>query len=206
MYSVLIIRGMMGFLIRLVPTFALSIVVSSLATSTKAGTSIEYLLTTGDILRIQVFQEPDLDREVRVSHDGSVTLPLIGKVTAAGLNTETLETEISKKYGDGILVSPQITVNVIKYKSRVVNVLGSLNAPQAIEYPAGEKMTLLEILSRAGGFNRLADRRKVRITRSLPSGKSSTQVIDVENLLSSTDTTTIYLEPDDIVFVPERVL
>jgi protein involved in polysaccharide export with SLBB domain len=64
---------------------------------------------------------------------------------------------------------------------------------------------LLEAISLAGGFNRLADKGKVTLTRTLPNGKSETFSIDTRKLISGDQSMTWDLQKDDVIFVPERV-
>jgi polysaccharide export outer membrane protein len=87
-----------------------------------------------------------------------------------------------------------------------VNVLGAVNAPQAVEYPPEQRLTLLDAISRAGGFNRLADRRRVRLTRTLHDGRVENTVINADELMSGAVKDPLVLKKDDVIFVPERVL
>lgn len=171
-----------------------------------AATRDDHRLVPGDIVHIQVFQEPDLDREVRVAHDGAVTMPLVGRIHAAGLRLEELETELRARFADGYLVAPQINAAVVKFQPRSVNVLGAVNAPQAIEYPPGQTLTLVDAVSRAGGFNRLADRRRVRLTRAAAGGQQTIRTIDADELLTGPVAENLTVQPDDVIYVPERVL
>ncbi len=168
--------------------------------------NVDHRLVPGDIVQIQVFQEPELDREVRVAHDGGITLPLVGRIAAAGLKLEELEEQLRARFADGFLVSPQVNAAVVRFQPRTVNVLGAVNSPQAIEYPPGQTLTLIDAISRAGGFNRLADRRRVRLTRPDPAGASTIRVVDADELLTGNHPETCTVQPDDVIFVHERVL
>jgi len=69
-------------------------------------------------------------------------------------------------------------------------------------------MTILDSIARAGGFSRLADRGKVKLTRNLSEGKSETRVIDVDDIIKGTSRkdAALYLQKDDVIYVPERLL
>ncbi len=160
----------------------------------------------GDVVAIKIFQEPDLDRELRVSQEGELYFPLIGKVMARGRSLVEVEQFVRDAYDRDFLVNPQVNIVVLKYQVRTVNVLGSVNAPQAVEYPPEQRLTIVDAISRAGGFNRLADRRRVRLTRTLDDGRVENSVINIDDLMSGVAKDPLVLRKDDVVFVPERVL
>jgi polysaccharide export outer membrane protein len=168
--------------------------------------SRDYLIQPGDIIRIQVFQEPDLDRELRVSQDGDLVFPLIGRVLARGRTLAQLEQTVREAYDRDYLVNPQVSVAVVKYRSRTVNVLGMVNQPQAVEYPPEQSLTLLDAVSRAGGFNRLADRKHVRVSRTFADGRVENYTVNADDLMAGGTKEPWLVQPEDVVFVPERLL
>lgn len=163
----------------------------------------DYELQPGDVVRVQVFQEADLEREIRVSQEGEISLPLIGKVVVRGRTLAQIEQNVRDLYDRDYLVNPQVTIVVLKYQIRSVNVLGSVNAPQSVEYPPEQDLTLLDAISRAGGFNRYADRKRVRLTRTHPDGRVENFVINTDELMSGASAKSWVLQRDDILFVPE---
>lgn len=167
----------------------------------------DYLLQPGDVIRIQVFQEPDLDRELPVSNGGVISgVPLLGSVEVKGLTVAQAEADIARRYDADYLVDPQITITVLRYAEQRVKVLGAVNAPGLVLVPPAERMTLIDAIARTGDFNRLADRRHVRVTRSNAEGEVTNFVVDVDALRAGEASSIIWLERDDIVFVPERRL
>ena len=88
-----------------------------------------------------------------------------------------------------------------------VSVLGSVNKAGRVEIPAGQTMTVVDVIAKAGGFSRLANQRAVQLTRNLPDGTAKAFTIDVQVILNGTmpitDAPTIL--PGDIVNVPERI-
>jgi polysaccharide export outer membrane protein len=166
----------------------------------------DYTVESGDLVGVKVFQQPDLDRELRVSQEGDLYLPLIGKIQAKGHTLAELEQIVREAYDKDYLVNPQVNIVVLKYQSRTVNVLGAVNQPQAVEYPPEQRLTLLDAISRAGGFNRLANRRQVRLTRTLADGRTENLVINTDELMSGVASDPMVLRKDDVIFVPERVL
>lgn len=170
-----------------------------------SNTSGNYLLNPSDLLRVEVFQEQDLFREVRVAGDGSIVLPLIGKLYVGGKSIFDAERLITELYNRDYLVNPQINVTVTEYALRRVNVIGQVNKPGIVVFPPEEDMVLLEAISLAGGFNRFADKGKVTLTRSLPNGETETFQIDTRKLISGDNSSTWNLQKDDVIFVAERV-
>lgn len=168
-----------------------------------ADASKDYTLEPGDVVGVKVFQEPDLDRELRVSLEGDLYFPLIGKLQVRGLTLAETEQIVRDAYDRDFLVNPQITLVVLKYQVRTVNVLGSVNSPQAVEYPPEQRLTLLDAISRAGGFSRYADRRRVRLTRTLPDGRVENLVVNTDDIMSGAAKDPLVLRKDDVIFVPE---
>lgn len=162
------------------------------------------MLRPADILQVKVFQEDDLTREVSVSREYAVTLPLIGTVDLRNRSVRQAEELIRQLYDRDFLVNPQVTVIVLKYAERAVNVIGMVNSPQAVPFPPERGLSLLEAITRAGGFNRLADRTKVSITRMDEKGVSTTTTVNAEKLIDSKSGNAVPLQVDDVVFVPEK--
>ncbi len=187
----------------LVASLLIALLILPLAQAGELEAGKDYTLEPGDVVGIKVFQEPDLDRELRVSQEGDLFLPLIGKVEAKGRTLAEVERTVREAYDRDFLVNPQITLVVLKYQVRTVNVLGSVNAPQAVEYPPEQRLTLLDAISRAGGFNRFADRRRVRLTRTLSDGRVENLVVNTDDLMSGAAKDPLVLRKDDVIFVPE---
>lgn len=162
-----------------------------------------------DLLQIRVFQEPEMDREVRMSRESAVFLPLIGRVSLQGKTIREAEEYVRDLYDRDYLVNPQVNLTVLEYARRTVNVLGSVATPGEIEFPREEGLTLLDAISRAGGFTRLADRKKVRLTRqsdSAEEGEAENHIINADDIIDGDSSKQWALETGDLIFVPERFL
>jgi len=174
----------------------------------KADTQVklDYVLQPSDLIKIQVFREKDLDLEVRISKENSVNLPLIGKVDLTGKTAHQAEELIRSLYDRDYLVNPQVNLSVLEYVPRNVLVLGSVGKPGVIPFPHEQGLTLLDAISRAEGFIRLADKKHVTLKRTTTEGESKTYTIDCENLSKGDTTETWPLLPNDVITVPERIL
>lgn len=113
----------------------------------------DYVIGPEDILRISVWDHPDLSRErdeVVVSLEGYISFPLVGQVLARDLTTSQLEQKLCQLLADGYIVDPQVRVTVVEYKSKLIYVLGEVQKPGA--YPLTRKeITLVEAISMAKG-------------------------------------------------------
>ena len=171
-----------------------------------AEPSGDYVLQPLDLIRIRIFHEPDLDREVRISGDYRVNLPLIGSVNLDSQTIQQAQLQISERYDRDFLVNPQVNVMVLDYARRTVNVMGAVGTPGEIAFPREEEMSLLGAISRAGGFERLGDRKRVRLTRKAKDGSSTTFVINVNDLIEGESGDSWPLQTSDVIYVPERFL
>lgn len=124
----------------------------------------DYVIGGGDLLGIEVFDVPELSREVRVNESGFVSIPLVPvKVQAAGLTAFQLQDKLAELLqSNGLVTHPQITVTVKEQHSEPITVIGAVKTPLTLQ--AVHQMTLLQVLSQAGGITDDAGS-KVLITR-----------------------------------------
>lgn len=167
--------------------------------------SNDYVLIPSDLLRVQVFQEDELMREVSVSQNHTISLPLIGVINVKGKTVRELEANITQLYDRDFLVNPQVSVIVLRYAERTVSVLGSVNNPGPVAFPQERGLNLLEAIARANGFSRLADRRRVQLIRTLDDGSTETYVINADRLIGAGATQPPNLMVNDVISVPERI-
>jgi polysaccharide export outer membrane protein len=105
------------------------------------------------VIKIDVLNVPELSKmTVRVANDGQISLPLIGRVQAAGLTAEQLRKELEDKWGENYLQDPQVTVFVDQFRAMPVSVIGAVEKPGL--YTLTGRRTLIEMLSMAGGFGK----------------------------------------------------
>jgi polysaccharide export outer membrane protein len=166
---------------------------------------VDYVLRPADVLQVKIYKEEDLTREVSVSQEYTVSLPLIGNVAVKNRSVRQIEEMIRQLYERDFLVNPQVTLIVLKYAERAVNVIGSVNSPQAVPFPPERGLSLLEAVARAGGFSRLADRSKVKIIRADEKGVSTTFTINADKLMESRSSNLWALRVDDVIQVEERI-
>ncbi len=137
----------------------------------------DYVIGAGDVIKVSVFQNPDLTLETRVAESGSIGYPLLGQVRLAGLSVAQAEQAIAAGLRDGSFIKqPQVTLVVMQVRSSQVSVLGMVTRPG--RYPIDGSMRLSELLALAGGvapggsdrvtLNGLREGRPFRIEIDLP--------------------------------------
>ncbi len=141
-----------------------------------------YRIGIGDLLQIEVYDETDLTKEVRVLTDGFISFPLLGRVHAGGRTVEELEKELTSRLGEKYLVNPQVTVFVKEFSS--VFVFGEVKNPGS--FPILGKLTVFEAITRAGGFTPVANPSKVKVIRD-ENGHEVTFEVDIQKLTRNGD-------------------
>ncbi|MBK9669204.1 MAG: polysaccharide export protein [Thermomonas sp.] len=160
----------------------------------------DYRVGAQDLLEISVFGVKDLEKEVRVNSNGQISLPLIGGVMAGGKTIPELEAELARKYADGFLQKPQVSVFVKEYTSQRITLEGAINKPGI--YPITGKTTLLQAIAIGGGLNdQLADLGGVVVMRYV-GGKRMAAVYDLRQVRRGTvDNPELF--GDDIIVVEQ---
>ncbi len=172
----------------------------------KSGSG-DYVLQPQDVLRIFVFQHDDINKQtesVSISKEHTISLPLIRTVNLRGKTVRQAEEMIRAAYDKDYLVNPQVSVMVQKYADRSVNVVGQVNNPGRIQFPQERGLSIVDAISLAGGFTRLADLKKVKLTRAGADGDNDVQEINVDVMMKSGGREVVMLEKDDVILVPER--
>jgi polysaccharide biosynthesis/export protein len=164
-----------------------------------AKTADPYQIGSDDELEIVVWNEPQLSGKVIVASDGTIAMPLIGRVPATGLTPDLLKADLEKRYARYVHTA-NVTVRVSNPASHVFYVIGEVNKPGAYHLHSGE--VLSQALAEAGGFGEFADPSKIRILRHK---ESETVVLTVNyNVVRSGGDVSadVPMEPGDTVSVP----
>lgn len=182
------------------------IVIISIICCSSAHAQQEYVIGEGDLLKITVYDHPDLTTEVRMSADGRVAFPLIGEVMVSGRSVAEAEKAIAKMLEEGYIIHPHVTIFIEEYKSKKVTVLGEVAKPGIVVLRGAS--TLMEVLSDAGGITQNAGDTIV-IQHQAAAGESrngrdeTTVVIDTRQLFESGDVSAnIPVQNGDSIYVP----
>ncbi len=159
----------------------------------------EYKIGPQDMVRVDVWKEPDLSRTIPVRPDGKISLPLLNDVQAAGLTAMQLAAAIREgltKY----ITNPQVTVTVAEINSQRVYVTGEVMRPGA--QPLLPGMTVLQALTSAGGFTQFAKIKSIYVLRT-EDGKQVKHPFNYKNVINGKKPgDNILLQPGDTIVVP----
>lgn len=171
-----------------------------------------HTLALADRVRIVIFQEDDLAVTTRIDARGKVNLPLIGELAIGGMNVVDAQHAVETAYKDGrYLRNPQATVSVEEYAPREVSIQGRVRNPGRYTLPIESTLTVVELVTKAGGLDDVGKGSAVTVTRILPDGTKKVFTVDVDSVIrgkrdTKTEDTTLLLQPGDIVYVPERLI
>jgi protein involved in polysaccharide export with SLBB domain len=177
----------------------------ALPLSTTAQDASNYRLAPNDVLDLKVFQEPDLDAQVRIAGDGTAIFPLIGSVNLAGKTVAEATGLLRQRYLNGYLVNPQISLIVQTYAKRSFTVLGQVQRPGPVELVGDQSVNLLEAIGMAGGYTRIADPGKITIQRTESGQQQVFSVNAKRSNRAGLGATDFIIKPGDIITVGESI-
>ena len=143
---------------------------------TKAPEDRTYVLRANDIIRLEVYDEPDLSGAVRILKTGQASFPLIGSVKVSGLSISAAAAEIRKNYAKDYLVDPKLILTVQEYATDYISVIGAVVNPGQIPIPVAGKLDLATAMATAGGLAPNANTQSILLVRN--SGGNSTYSIN----------------------------
>lgn len=159
-------------------------------------------LGPGDVLTVNVYGEDALTGEHRVAQDGTISFPLLGRVEVAGLETTQIADKIQTELQAGqFLNEPHVSIYVKEYSSKRISVVGAVANPGT--FPLEPGMTVVQAVSKAGGFTALADRNGTVVTRKT-NGKTVRYRVPIGRIANG-QAEDIDVAASDIIFVPERI-
>ena len=165
-----------------------------------------YVVGPQDLLNITVYGEPTLSGRLRVDNDGSFPFQYLGRVQVEGLTTSQIEKKLRDGLADGYLRNPQISVEVVEYRSQSVFVTGEVRMPNKYSLPGNS--TLMDVLTLAGSVTSNAGS-WVQITHAKPGAKGALELTaEYDMRVSLRDIQTgraqnIFVQDGDRIFVPK---
>jgi polysaccharide export outer membrane protein len=157
----------------------------------------EYRLGPGDVIEVFVWKEADLTATAVVRPDGKISIPLINEVEASGKTAAELQEEISQRLRR-FLTEPVVSVILKEVNAPKVSVLGNVRKPDL--YKITHKLTVLDAVALAGGFNEYARRDKVIVIRNSATGAQKFKV-NLERFIEKDAVEVFYLQQHDTVYV-----
>lgn len=163
------------------------------------ATAADVELGPGDVIKVVVYNNPDLSLETRVSESGTITFPLLGAVSVGGLPTAAAEKKLAQLLQSGGFVKqPQVNIVVTSLQSQQVSVLGQVNRPG--RYPVDGKRTVLDILASAGGVS--ADGGDYVTLLRKRGGQTQREQIDIVDMARKGELTRDFdLQANDVLYI-----
>lgn len=149
-----------------------------------------YRLMPGDKLKVEVFNEPDLQGEFQINENGKIAFPLLGELQAGGLTVEQFDTALTEGLGDGFLQNPRVNVDIVNY--RPINIVGEVK--NAGQYPYRPGISAQDAIAIAGGYTYRANSDFIYVNRAKVA----------EEIKVSMDNGRFAVLPGDSIRVPER--
>ena len=160
----------------------------------RTPTATVYKIGSQDVLEIEVFKVPELSKTVQVAGNGTVNLPLLGEVPAAGKTRRDFERGLTAMLGEKYLQNPQVTVSVKQYNSQKVTVEGAVKKPGV--YALQGPTSLLQVIAMAQGLDKNSDSTVVLLRTT--NGKRAAERFDIHTVRAG-DTADPILQPGDMV-------
>ncbi|WP_084419836.1 polysaccharide biosynthesis/export family protein [Henriciella litoralis] len=168
------------------------------------GADQPYLLAPGDTIQLVFHSAPELDREVKIAPDGSISLPFIGAVQASARTSDELQDLLLTAYSNE-LRDPQLDVIPVGFDSQRIFVGGEVATPGMMELPG--QIDPLQAIIMAGGFTDRAKPQNVALMRRMPGGEVMTAVIDVNAGINDPRLASFTpLRRFDVVYVPRSAI
>jgi protein involved in polysaccharide export with SLBB domain len=156
----------------------------------------------GDVFTMQIIGERDLPGEYQIASDGFVNLPYVHRLHVEGLEPQEISDLIRQRLIDAkILSDPSVIIRVREYSSKHITILGQVS--RVGSYPFSPGITLVRAISMAGGFNSIAKKDHVSLTRKTKTG-TRTVVLSVDAIMEG-GSPDVLLQPGDQIYVQERI-
>lgn len=158
-------------------------------------------LGPGDTFEVRVFYGGrEMTAPYRVNEAGTIAFPYIGTVEVAGKTPSALEEHLRERLADGYLIDPVVSVFLSETSSKRISVYGQVRNPGSFPFSSG--MTIVEAISRAGGFTPMARANAVTVTRTAEEAKTN-YTVPVEKIGNGA-APNFPMRPGDVIWVPER--
>ena len=167
-----------------------------------------YTLGAGDIVNVDIFRVPQYSGQSQVLVDGTLNLPLVGKVNVNGLNLDAASAAISRKYGQ-YLRRPIITLSLLNRRPLQIGIAGEVSRPGSYTIDQNETQSsrLSQLIETAGGITQSADLAQVQVRRPRADGSQQLVTVNLWELIRNGDLTQdVTLRDGDAVFIPTALV
>lgn len=173
-----------------------------------------YNVRPGDVLKIEVVQDPSMNRAVLVAPDGRISMPLAGSVQAAGRSVEAIAGALASGLGPQFAAAPDVFVSLERLADRsaaggagvgkalgqTIHVMGAAAKPG--KYEVARNTTVLQLFAEMGGFDKFAAKKRVQLRRG-----DKIYLVNYAEVEAGTSTMgNMVLQPGDVIVIPQRRL
>ena len=181
--------------------FSLAVALLSLQFFVSGSVFAGYAINPGDVLRVDVWNEESLAREVLVRPDGVIALPMAGEIDTTGLSPGEVAQKIGTALSRYMKDQPQVVVSVLEAAGNTVFVIGKVVRPGA--YPIMADTDVMQALALAGGLNAFAAENEIRILRRDAEGSQTAIPFEYARVKEGKSLdSNIILRSRDVVVVP----
>lgn len=178
-----------------------------------SSTNKSYVISVNDLIRFEVYKEPDLTTETRVDQDGTVSLPLVKTVMVGGRSISEARETVRLLYEKDFLVAAHVNIFLVqssktnkepvKAKLRFT-ILGQVKKPGNHEILEGEKVSIVQAIAIAEGFTGVANQKSVTVLRTV-NGKTEKFELDVKQMMNDSKAKPFEIKPGDMIDVRQTV-
>ncbi len=158
-------------------------------------------LGPSDKITISVYNEESLQGDYVISPDGTISFPLVGKLSLNGMTCSQVEDTIAQKLRDGYIRRPSVSCSVTEFNSKKVSVFGEVKAPGNFRFE--DRMSIVQAVTSAGGFTERASPSNTTLVRVVQ-GKKVKVRVPMESIIEG-EVENLQLQPGDIIFVPTSI-
>jgi polysaccharide export outer membrane protein len=207
---------------RAIFNLVLGLITGLLLLAAPAQAQSGYGVRAGDVLKVEVLEDPSLNRSVLVAPDGRISVPLAGTFMAVGLSVDQIGSEISKRMAGNFATPPNVFVSLERLAERQpaaaaggapaaaatidIFILGEAAKPGKISVEPGT--TVLQLFAQMGGFSKFAATKRIQLRRTdAKTGETSTYLLNYKEIEAGTsDGGRTTLRDGDVILVPQRRL
>ena len=158
-----------------------------------------YIVGDSDVIRVNVWKEPEVSQTVVVRTDGNISLPLINEVKVSGMTPLQIQDLVAEKL-KSFLTNPQVTVTVMEIRSKRAFITGEVARPGT--YSLNAQTTVLQLIAQAGGFTPFAKKDSIVVLRTQDGKQSRLKFKYKEVVQGKNSEQNVALHPGDTVVVP----
>jgi len=157
-----------------------------------------YIIGSGDVLKIDVYDHDDLKKTVRVSNNGSIVIPFIGQVQVGGMSIPDVTKKLTTLLADGYIINPQVNIFIEEFRSKKAIILGHINKPGIAELRG--TTTFLEIISQAGGLKDGAG--DTATIKRIKDGSQEVLIVNIKSMVEGGDLSqNIPIQDGDTIYI-----